>query len=388
MTVLVAVLLVVQVALAVRVLARFVRTMGGTAIVPDGRSRRERVAVVIPVLNERERLGGCLAALRAQGPEVAEILVVDGGSTDGTPALVAAHAARDARIRLVDASPVPPDATGKAWGLVTGLRAIGDDVDWVCCLDADVRAAPALIRSLLAHAGRTGIGAFSVATRQQLSGAGEALVHPSLLATLVYRFGNPGHATTDPSAVQANGQCFVARCDVLRATRAVDGARASLCEDVTIARALASAGVPVGFYEAGDLAVVAMYGSASEAWRNWPRSLPMRDGFFGTHEALGLAEVLAVQTLPLPILAGMLALGAPLAVVAVEGVLVACRLGVLVGMARAYVRRPATYWLSPLADVPVAWRLIASALRRRQRWRGRAYVRGAHGWIRAEEGSR
>lgn len=386
MTAILTLALVVQAALAARVLARLVRTMRGVAVVADGGPRPEHVAVVVPVLDERDRLGPCLDALAAQGPEVREILVVDGGSRDGTRALVAAHAARDARIRLVDASPVPPDATGKAWGLAVGLGAAGADVEWLLCLDADVRAAPTLVRALLAHAARTGVAAFSVATRQRLSGAAEALVHPSLLATLVYRFGSPGHATADASAVQANGQCFLARCDVLRASGAVEAARASLCEDVTVARALAAAGVRVGFYEAGDLAVVEMYRGWRDAWRNWPRSLPMRDGFFGARELVGLAEVVAVQALPVPLLILGTALGAPAWAVALEGLLTACRLGVLMGMARAYVAPPMTYWLSPLTDVAVAIRIVASAARRRQRWRGRAYVRRAQGWVRVEEG--
>ena len=59
------------------------------------------------------------------------------------------------------------------------------------------------------------------------------------------------------------------------------------------------------------------------------------------------------------------------------------RLGVLVGVARAYEQRPWTYWLSPLLDLPVALQLVASALRRRQIWRGRIYVRRMGGTLRA-----
>jgi rSAM/selenodomain-associated transferase 2 len=45
-----------------------------------------RLSVVIPVLNEAETLSATVARLRLV-PEVVEILVVDGGSTDGTEAL-------------------------------------------------------------------------------------------------------------------------------------------------------------------------------------------------------------------------------------------------------------------------------------------------------------
>lgn len=47
---------------------------------------RLRVTVVIPVLNEAERLPACLDAVAAQdlAPELVEVLVVDGGSTDAS----------------------------------------------------------------------------------------------------------------------------------------------------------------------------------------------------------------------------------------------------------------------------------------------------------------
>jgi dolichol-phosphate mannosyltransferase len=45
-------------------------------------------------------------------------------------------------------------------------------------------------------------------------------------------------------------------------------------------------------------------------------------------------------------------------------------------MARAYAGRPSTYWLSPLADLPVALRLWRMARRRHHTWRGRALVAG------------
>jgi dolichol-phosphate mannosyltransferase len=149
---------------------------------------------------------------------------------------------------------------------------------------------------------------------------------------------------------------------------------------------LASAGVPVGFHEAGALASVAMYEGWRDAWTNWPRSLPMRDQFFDWRGWLGLAELVAVQAMPVPVVlaASALGLGGPL--VAVNGVLAAVRIGMLAGMARAYARRPWTYWLSPLADVPVVLRVLANALRRTQRWRGLTYRRDGVGRFRLVPG--
>jgi len=371
-----------QALLGARVVWRLLRTAGGESIAasgapcPDG----ERVSVIVPVLNERARLAPCLRGLVTQTAEVAEILVVDGGSSDGTQELVAAHAALDARIRLLDASPIPPGRNGKAHGLQVGLAHAAGDAAWILTMDADVRPVPALTRSLLAHAGRTGVAMLSVATRQRLSGRAEGLVHPALLTTLVYRFGIPGHATRNVAAVQANGQCCLIERATLERLGGFAVASASLCEDVTLARAFAANGHAVGFYEADRLVAVEMYGGWREAWRQWPRSLPLRDQFSGLAGWIGLLEVTLVQALPLPLLLA-LAFRDPSRrpLKEVSAALALVRLGVVVGTARAYIAPPWTYWLSPLADLPVAFQLWGSALRRRHEWRGRIVVRGAEG---------
>jgi len=58
--------------------------------------------IAIPVLNEERFIAGCLASLLANVPmEALEVLVLDGGSTDRTPEIVAAIATRDRRVRCV-----------------------------------------------------------------------------------------------------------------------------------------------------------------------------------------------------------------------------------------------------------------------------------------------
>ena len=173
---------------------------------------------------------------------------------------------------------------------------------------------------------------------------------------------------------------------LLRESDAFDAARDSLCEDVTIARRIAASGAPVGFYESELPIPVTMYTDAGETWRNWPRSLPMRDRYFGAREVTGLLEVVALQALPLPLLLLGVGLGAAPGLLALEALLLALRLGVLVGTARAYAARPFSYWLSPLADAPAAFRLVRCALQRRHAWRGRVYVRGSDGGFQLDGG--
>lgn len=364
-----------QLVLAVRVFYRMFKTGDGEHVRISDEPSAGRVSIFVPVLNESARVAQCLEGLIAQPPEATEILVIDGGSTDATRTVVAGYQSRDQRVRWLDASPVDAAWTGKAWGLNCALAHASPSSQWVLCVDADVRVAHGLVRSLLAHAQRTGVPSFSVATRQRLSGPADALVHPAFLTTLIYRFGRPGAASRNRHRVQANGQCFFSRRDVLLSTGAFAAARASLCEDVTIARRLAECDKAVGFYEADALIEVQMYRDWRDTWANWPRSLPMRDQYFGAPEAVGLLEVLFVQALPLPLLIIATLLGAPPWTLALNSGLLAARCGVLVGAARAYPGRPWTYWLSPLLDMIAAVRLIGSAVSRNHKWRGRSYVR-------------
>jgi dolichol-phosphate mannosyltransferase len=368
-----------QASLGMRVILRLLRSAGGEHISFEDAlaTDEERVSVIVPVLNEYDRLSSCLEGLIAQGAEVSEVVVVDGGSDDGTQELVCAYTARDPRLRLVDASPIPSNWNGKAWGLQAGLRSANPGSQWILTVDADVRPDALLTRALLGRAKQAQLAALSIATLQEIDSIGEGLVHPSLLATLVYRFGIPGRVSTRIGEVQANGQCFLFSRDALEACGSFLEARNSVCQDVTIARTLVATGFRVGFYEAGDLVSVKMYADWRDAWRNWTRSLPMRDQYSSIHTLFGWLEVALVQALPLPLFLSLVIAQAHCRwLLVLNGALTAIRLGVLFGTTRAYRRRPWSYWLSPLCDVPVAIQLARSALQRRHVWRGRILVRG------------
>ncbi|HYZ15143.1 MAG TPA: glycosyltransferase family 2 protein [Candidatus Acidoferrum sp.] len=375
MTPLLTVVAVLEMIAGSRAALRMLTSAGGRPLEPAAPPAPGTIAVVVPVLNEERRVGPALAALSRCGEEVGEIVVVDGGSSDGTRAVVAAASARDGRVRFVGAAPAPPGWNGKAWNLEVGARATS--APWIATIDADVRPTPAVLADALGRAREAGLVALSVATRQELADHGTAMLHPAFLTTLVYRAGLPNTVARDAQAVQANGQLFLARRDALERADAFRTARSSLCEDVTIARALAALGGPIGFYE-GD-AVVRMHDSWRDCAGNWPRSLTLRDQFVAPWRlALSLTELTLAQALPLPTLLALIALRrrVPFAgpTTAIVLALVAMRIGVLAGTRRAYLRPPLTYWLSPLADLPAVALLIASALRRRHRWRGRILV--------------
>lgn len=375
--------LMVQILSACRVVLRLVRTGRGERIArADSRPEHAgTVSVIVPVRDEEARLAPCLAGLAKQGPEVGEILVVDGGSRDGTAALVWEWGGRDPRIRLIDANPIPSDWNGKPWGLQVGLENASDDARWILTVDADVRPEPPLVSSLLAHATARNLRVMSVATPQRVSGMAEAPVHTSLLASLVYRYGIPGHAYDDPDDVQANGQCFLIDRHTLVQAGGFASVAGSIVEDVSLARRCAAMGIPVGFYEperSAAMVTVEMYGGWYDALKNWSRSLPMRDRQSGASWWVRMVEMTATQGLPafmLAIASGWKAMPLRALVVRVSGVLMMIRLGTQAGMARAYVELPHTHWLGVAGDPIAVAVIVIQALRREHRWRGRAVRR-------------
>jgi glycosyltransferase involved in cell wall biosynthesis len=111
-----------------------------------------RVSVVIPCLNEARHLPGLLDSLRAQaGGAELEVIVVDGGSTDGTPALVAqwqaAHPEVPLRLLLNPAAHIPH-------ALNQGIAAAAGEV--IIRLDGHVRPAPDYVRQCLCVLAETG----------------------------------------------------------------------------------------------------------------------------------------------------------------------------------------------------------------------------------------
>jgi lipopolysaccharide/colanic/teichoic acid biosynthesis glycosyltransferase len=103
------------------------------------------ISVVIPARNEAATLGAKLAATMALEPRarIREILVGSDGSTDATPSVVLAAAARDPRVRLVDRGA----RRGKA-AVITDLARQADGT-FVLFTDAGAEVGPEVVPALL-----------------------------------------------------------------------------------------------------------------------------------------------------------------------------------------------------------------------------------------------
>ena len=198
--------------------------------------------------------------------------------------------------------------------------------------------------------------------------AGERMLHPAFLASLVYRFGPgdvPGYQPR-PDRALANGQCLAVRRDALLAAGGFALVAGRMTDDVALARALRRRGWCLHTVDAADLVEVRMYDSVTETWRGWSRSLMAPDVTAPAWQALDVMTLWAVQALPLWRL--LLRRGTPL-----DAALLVLRLALHAAFRRTYRRHDAAFWLAPLADLPAVARLTQSVLRPDRTWCGRSY---------------
>ena len=147
-----------------------------------------RVSVVIPTRDRAAFLASAVASARAQTLSDLEIVVVDDGSTDETPALIAALAAQDPRIR-----PQRQPGSGLAAARNLGLRASGAPL--VAFLDDDDLWAVDALETLAAALPATGAGiacrACTFTSAAPNLRAGEVLAAPDRFAVRPFEPSEP-----------------------------------------------------------------------------------------------------------------------------------------------------------------------------------------------------
>jgi hypothetical protein len=103
-----------------------------------------RISVLVAARDEEEKLAAAMETLLALDYPEMEIVAVDDRSADGTPKILAAFAARDARIRIVRVDALPPGWLGKPHALQRAYEASSGE--WLLFTDADVQFRPDTLR--------------------------------------------------------------------------------------------------------------------------------------------------------------------------------------------------------------------------------------------------
>lgn len=243
------------------------------------------VFAIVPARNEERNIAEAVVSLDLQ-PELAEIIVVDDESSDGTAEILKELSKRVARLQAVEAGPLPMGWTGKNHACAVGadfaLKEAGDarpasDV-WLLFTDADTRHWPGSVGAALSIATRENVALVSFSPRQRMETFWERALIPIVYCRLARRF--PFDRVNDPSQpdAAANGQYLLIRADAYEAIGRHAAVRNCVLEDVEIARRAKSAGCGTWFQSGEGLVETRMYRSFRELCEGWTKNLNLLVG--------------------------------------------------------------------------------------------------------------
>lgn len=108
-----------------------------------------KISVVIPVYNAELYFEACLQSVISQSLQEIEIILVNDGATDSTPAIIRKYASADPRIVVIE-----QENQGTQYARLAGLkRATGE---YIQTLDCDDTLEPGVLEKLYAEAQKTG----------------------------------------------------------------------------------------------------------------------------------------------------------------------------------------------------------------------------------------
>lgn len=273
-------------------------------------AQQARLAVLLPMRNEADRVGPCLAGLAAQDHPSFTVLALDDGSTDGTAGVFAEQVAGDARFRLLHGGrePLPTGWLGKPWAchrLAQAALSGGPAPDLLVFIDADVNLAPSALRRIEALADASGLDLISPHPRQVAITPAERLIQPLLewswLTTLPLRL---AERSNRPSLAAANGQLLAVRPTAYLAAGGHASVRGEVLEDIGLLRAVKSAGGRANVADGADVAECRMYRDAGELIDGYTKSLWSA---FGSPAGAAAAGTLLTVVYVLPPAAALLA---------------------------------------------------------------------------------
>ena len=276
---------------------------------PPQALRGPPVSIIVPARNEARNIRRCVESLLEQDYDNYEVIVVDDGSTDATPAtldeLAASHPHGDRLYILRLRDDLPEGWAGKPHAIQKGTQEARGK--WLLFTDADTYHAPNALRSSLAQAIEEKADLFTIGSTQELPTFWDKVVMPMVYLGISMLY--PPKLVNNPRSkvAIANGQYILIRREVYDALGgyARQELRDTLLDDRDLAQVVKDHGYKLRFVDGSDLVSVHMYSSLGEIWRGWLKNAYLGNrggiGFFML-QLIGLPMVSIVPFL-LPLLA-------------------------------------------------------------------------------------
>ena len=230
-----------------------------------------RMSVIVPARNEQSNIETCLQSLVQQTypAQALEIIVVDDHSTDETAAIVRKLMASHSQIHLIEAGPLPEGWNGKQHACWRGAgQAKGE---WLCFMDADVKALPDLLLSATRFAEAEDLDLLSLFPFQEMLGFWERLLMPIAFLSLLFLM-NPKRIN-DPQAkdAMAIGHFILVKRTAYDVTGGHQTVRSELLDDVALARCFKQEGLHIHLGSGKNLVRTRMYSDLKALWQGLTR---------------------------------------------------------------------------------------------------------------------
>jgi GT2 family glycosyltransferase len=278
---------------------------------PAERLPAQPVTLCIPARNEERELGPALDSWLAQDWPALRILVVDDGSSDATPAILAERQARHPdRLRVIRNDGLPPGWLGKNHALdLASRQPEALDAPWLLFADADVQATPDLLRRAFTFLQAHPADILALLPAIDAESAAERVFMP--VANMCFLWLVPARRVADPRSLACCGVggFILVRRGAYDAAGGHAAAPMAAVDDMLLAHRIKAAGFRNRVALGGPRLHLRMYHGAGEIVRGLRKNLLAMPWAFAAAPLLAAAVFLATLGCVVVTLAGSPGLG-------------------------------------------------------------------------------
>jgi cellulose synthase/poly-beta-1,6-N-acetylglucosamine synthase-like glycosyltransferase len=228
------------------------------------------ISAIVPARNEEAVIGSCVKSL-AEQPEIAEILVVNDQSSDGTVAAVRRAEAEIPKLKLLETGTLPAGWVGKNNAVWCGAAEARSK--WLLFTDADAELLPGAAARALQIAQESDAALVSFSPEQVTETWYEKSLIPFVYCRLARRFSFKDVNNPKNPAAAANGQFLMIRRDVYDAIGGHAAIASEVLEDVALAKNAKRAGYAIWFGSGKGAVKTRMYRSLAAMREGWKKNL-------------------------------------------------------------------------------------------------------------------
>ena len=261
------------------------------------------VSVIVPARDEAETIERGLRSLLALNYPRLEVIAVNDGSSDETPAILDRLAAEDGRLRVFHNPPLHDGWQGKANAVWHGVEASVLDHPWLLLTDADALLEPDALHNAIAVAVNGDIDFLTAVPYLDNGSIWEELVMPALWSGLVIN-ARPEHLNNPGSPPIGVGPFMLVKRDAYLQS----GGHAQIAnrqpEDTFLAAIVKASGARVGVARADAMVRVRIYHGLHAMAEALVRKMRIQNRQQPAFLEMRLVYTLLQEVLPFPLFAG------------------------------------------------------------------------------------